>query len=195
MPPFSPQSYGPVVAELLATERLNELGPGEPNRGARAKLKALSAESLVAPQAMRDRMMAEACRAALWLYHDFPDESHSISQQIDTVEGSYWHGILHRREPDYANAKYWFRRVGRHAIGAELAAAARELAKSAPDDRSAEFLASQNEWDHSRFVDLCQSAAAGRSAAETLCRRIQKLEWELLFDHCYRRACANANEG
>jgi len=196
MPPISPQNYGPAVAELLAPERLNELGPGEPNRGARTKLDALSAETLVAPQTMGDRAMAEACLAALWLYHDFPDESHSISQQLETVEGSYWHGILHRREPDYANAKYWFRRVGRHPIGAELAAAARELAQSAPADRSTEFRAEQDAWDHFRFVDLCQAAAAGgRSAAELLCRKIQQREWELLFDYCYRRACANANEG
>jgi hypothetical protein len=195
MSPFSPQSYGPAVGALLAPERLNELGAGESNRGARANLEALSAESLVAPHAMGDRTMAEACLAALWLYHDFPDESHAISQQIDSVEGSYWHGILHRREPDYANAKYWFRRVGQHPIGAELAVEARELAKSAPADRSAEFLAAQNDWDHFRFVDLCQASSAGRSAAEMLCRRIQQREWELLFDYCYRRACANANEG
>jgi hypothetical protein len=195
MPSFSPHSYGPAVAELLAPERLNELGPGEPNGAARSKLGALSAECLVAPLSLGDRVMAEACLAALWLYHDFPDESHAISQQLETVEGSYWHGILHRREPDYANAKYWFRRVGRHPIGAELAAAARELAKTASADRSADYLASQEDWDHFRFVDLCQAAAGGRSAAELLCRRIQQREWELLFDYCYRRACANANEG
>ena len=53
--------------------------------------------------------MAQACLAGLWLYHDFLDESHSISQEIATSTGSFWHGIMHRREPDPSNAKYWFR--------------------------------------------------------------------------------------
>ncbi|HUY88880.1 MAG TPA: hypothetical protein VMV10_09115 [Pirellulales bacterium] len=192
---FSSQGYGPAVAALLAPERLNELGPGTPNRVAGEPLASLSAESLAAPHAVVDRRMAAACQSALWLYHDFLDESHAISQELDTIEGSYWHGILHRREPDYTNAKYWFRRVGSHPIGPELAAAARALAEAAPADRSAEFLNTQAEWDHFRFVDLCQAATAGRSAAELLCRRIQQREWELLFDYCYRRACADAALG
>lgn len=192
---FSLSGYGPAVTALLGAGRLNELSSGEPNRGAVELLRALSAESLAAPQALVDRQMAAACQSALWLYHDFLDESHAISQQLDTVEGSYWHGIMHRREPDFTNAKYWFRRVGRHPIGAELAAAARELAQAAPADRSAEYLSAQADWDHFRFVDLCQAAAGGRSAAEMLCRRIQMREWELLFDYCYRRACAGAALG
>ena len=195
MSKLPPPSYAPAVASLLAPERLNELGPGEPNLAARPQLQALTAESLVAPHRPGDRQMAAACLAALWLHHDFSDESHSISQEIDSVEGSYWHGILHRREPDYANAKYWFRRVGPHPIGPELAAAARELAKTAPADRSVEFLSAQSDWDHFRFVDLCQSAAAGRSAAAMLCRQVQRREWELLFDYCYRRACADGAPG
>ena len=195
MSAFSSQGYGPAVTALLAAERLNELGPGKPNRGAGERLEALSAESLAAPRAAADGQMAAACQSALWLYHDFLDESHAISQQLETVEGSYWHGIMHRREPDYTNAKYWFRRVGRHPIGLELAAAARELAESAPADRSTEYLSAQDEWDHFRFVDLCEAAANGRPAIEMLCRRIQMREWELLFDYCYRRACAGAALG
>ena len=45
--------------------------------------------------------MAACCLCGLWLLHDFLDESHSLSQEITTDTGSYWHGIMHRREPDY----------------------------------------------------------------------------------------------
>ncbi|HEX7449783.1 MAG TPA: hypothetical protein VF306_19645 [Pirellulales bacterium] len=191
---FVPASYGPAVDALLAPLRLNELGPGRPNQPARAQLAALAPERLVEPRDVRDRSAANACLAGLWLYHDFLDESHSISQELSTIEGSYWHGLMHRREPDYGNAKYWFRRVGRHAIDPLLAAAARALAADCSLDDASRYLASQTTWDHFRFVDLCEAAATGRSAAAGLCRQIQQREWFLLFDHCWRRACGAAKD-
>jgi hypothetical protein len=50
-------------------------------------------------------------QAGLWLYVDDLDRSHHVSQSIETPVGSYWHGIMHRREGDFSNAKYWFRRA------------------------------------------------------------------------------------
>ena len=46
------------------------------------------------PHDVRDAAAAAACRAGLWLYHDFLDESHTISQEIETPEGSYWHALF-----------------------------------------------------------------------------------------------------
>ena len=163
------------------------LGPGAPCRGFRAALEALTVESAFAPSKVVDRNFAQACLAALWLYFDFLDESHKISQDIDTVEGSYWHGILHRREPDFDNAKYWFRRVGRHPMFEPLRAAAAELERTAGASKQAAFLAQPAAWDPLAFVDLCDAASAG-NADELLCRKIQECEWKLLFDYCYRRA-------
>ena len=102
---FDPTSYGPVIAGLLREKRLMPLGPGEPNRPARPELEALSLEKAFSPGRVRDRDMASACLAGLWLYHDYLDESHAVSQSIHTPAGSYWHGQMHRREPDFANPK------------------------------------------------------------------------------------------
>jgi hypothetical protein len=38
--------------------------------------------------------------------------AHSIFQDEDGFFGSYGHGMMHRREGDFWNANYWFRRAG-----------------------------------------------------------------------------------
>src|SRR5262245_18932256 len=121
---FDPKAYGPAVADLLLPRRTCPLGPGQPNRAAQDRLRALTPETLLPGRNVVDSGMAQACLAGLWLYHDFLRESHAISQEIHTPSGSFWHGILHRREGDYDNAKYWFRRVGKHAVFGPLRQAA-----------------------------------------------------------------------
>src|SRR5947208_9436780 len=93
---FDLSAYGPAVAALLAP-RLAELGPGSPNAALRDRLRAFDpVTDLGRPVADAD--MARACHAGLWLYHDFLDESHAVSQEIDTPTGSFWHAVMHRRE-------------------------------------------------------------------------------------------------
>jgi hypothetical protein len=184
---MQPSSYPPRIAELLAEERLNPLDAGTPNEAARPALAALTVRDAFAPQTVRDEDMARACLAGLWLYHDFLDESHRISQEIETPTGSYWHGLMHRREGDFGNSKYWFRRVGERPVFETLRQAAAELAGSQPEP-AARFLATQARWDPFAFVDLCEAAVSGRSGCAELCRRIQQVEWRLLFDYCYHQA-------
>jgi len=187
MPPFDPAEFGPAVAPLLADDRLPELGPGQPNLAAKPLLQALTPESLF-PGGAADPQMARACLAGLWLLHDFLDESHEISQEIETPTGSFWHGMLHRREPDYGNAKYWFRRVGAHPVFDNLQRAAARLASGGPPQ--AAFLTTQVRWDPFAFIDFCESSAAPGAAGHTIARRVQRVEWDLLFFHCFDHARA-----
>jgi hypothetical protein len=182
-----PADYSLAIRTLL-TDRPTALGPGAPDEAQRPLLAALTVESAFAGSQIVDRDAARCCLSALWLWHDFLDESHAISQEIETVDGSYWHAIMHRREPDYGNAKYWFRRVPQHKIYAPLAIAARDRAMRSQLDTAAEFLVKQIAWDAFRFVDLCEAIATGRSRFEALAQEIARLEWQLLFDHCYRAA-------
>jgi hypothetical protein len=179
------------MAGLLQDNRLMPLGPGNVGRignpSYRPQLEALTVETAFAHVRVQDQDMAALCLAGLWLHHAGLDESHAISQRIETTTGSYWHGLMHRREPDFGNAKYWFRRVGRHPIFEDLKTAASGLA-SADSPREAHFLMSQSAWDPFAFVDLCEAAVAGRSSCGLLCQRIQQREWELLFDYSYRHA-------
>jgi hypothetical protein len=186
--------YSRTIATLIS-DRLPVLGPGMPNDTVRRQLAGLTVDDAFDGAPIADESAARCCLVALWLWHDFLDESHAISQEIDTADGSYWHAIMHRRESDYFNAKYWFRRVPQHAIFEPLTVAARELASQHELDAAVEFLATQSNWEAFRFVDLCEAIARGKSRCEQLAREVARAEWQLLFDHCYRAALAGTKPG
>jgi hypothetical protein len=177
-----------MIHEFLANAPLNPLGPGRPNVKLVAQLGDRALEKLFAGQTIGDRSMAQATLAGLYLLADDLNASHEISQSIHTPTGSYWHGIMHRREPDYGNAKYWFHRVGRHPVYEAVAAAARVSLAEFSGIEEANFLAEQGQWDADRFVDLCAKAAKAHGPLEQLCRLIQRRECELLLTHCYDAA-------
>jgi hypothetical protein len=165
--------YGPAVAALLADPRLPALGPGGPVAAVRDALTRFDPLRDLGG-AVTDPDAARACHAGLWLLFDFLDESHTISQDLDTPEGSFWHAVMHRREPDAANSKYWWRRVGPHPVLSALVVKAPALG-----------YAYTNPLD---FVDFCEQVRGTGAPDEELARRVQLLEWQLLFDHCHRLA-------
>ena len=184
MADFDPNQYGPVFAEFLQGDRLCSLDEGFPDGSVRSQLAALSVDSAFAHAAIADPDMACCCVSGIWLLHDFLDESHTISQSITTTSGSYWHGIMHRREGDFSNAKYWFRKVDHHPVYELLAEQVGEIG----EEPSA---IAGGDWDAFGFVDACQSALGSGSAEELACQKIQQLEWELLFDYCYSSAISS----
>lgn len=132
---------------------------------------------------------AQALLAGLLLWHDLLDESHKISQFIEgeghDTNGDYWHAIMHRREPDFGNAKYWFRRVGPHPIHPDLADHARRNLSATPFEQ----IGYNDKWSPTAFVDACQSASRSADEATDLAlRQCQADEILLLLLHTCRSA-------
>ncbi len=189
----SDREPGPSADERQGqdTSVLCPLGPGTPNHAAETHLLELRPESVAGSRTLLDIEMARCCTSAIWLRHHFLDVSHTISQSIASSSGSYLHGLMHRREPDFSNAKYWFRRAGRHPVFGPLAQQAARLAQKYPSVPVMDRLAEGDEWDPFAFVDWCSEVWRSEEDAQArFCRELADVEWQLVFDFCYRRSVA-----
>lgn len=179
---FDPHQYGKAIAALIGPE-IPALDAGRPDRARLPELEAATLDHLFAHTAVRDEEMARACISGLWLYHNFLDRSHTISQSIGSQTGSFWHGIMHRREGDFGNARYWFNRVGCHPAFASLYEQVHALLAEAPP--RLQQLVEEKSWDPYLFIDMCAQADA---ESEPILRRVALCEWQVLFDYSYHHA-------
>ena len=101
---------------------------------------------------------APLAKAGLHLLNDDIHNCHNIAQEHENPDGNYWHAILHRREPDYWNSKYWYKRVGNHPVIQQM----------------------KNEevgWDPFEFVDQCEKFNTAKE------RQLQFKEMKFLLKH------------
>jgi hypothetical protein len=132
---------------------------------------------------------ATALKAGLLCIHDYLDESHQFSQSVQNQgihqAGDYWHHIMHRREPDYSNAKYWSRVVGYHPVLDLLPELVRPLFDSFESQTVAQWkdrLLQNNRWSLNAFVDCCAECECSQDQElSELARRIQWVEMQLLL--------------
>lgn len=127
----------------------------------------------------------DAALSGLFLLLNFWEKSHGISQDIHSREGSYWHGIAHRIEPDASNAGYWFRKIGDHPIFPELHRQAQGIFNQERAISGNVPWQLKGEWNPFLFIDWCDEARAKpNSPEERLTLQMQKAEWQLLFQWC-----------
>jgi hypothetical protein len=127
---------------------------------------------------------ADALLAGLWLWHDGLEESHRISQSIHSSTGSFWHAIMHRREGDFSNSKYWYARTTGHPAFQTLAGRAGPIINQAPAEKMLLKLVSGG-WNPNIFVDLVESASdQPDDPLYATAVSLQQLEWRALWDYC-----------
>jgi len=173
--------------KLIETPDLPDLGPAprttrlplaELNRKVEEFLDAKELSAAIRP----------LVRSAALLWHDYLDESHAISQNIHNANGSFLHAIMHRREPDYANAKYWFNRAGRHPIFPEIARQTERFLDGQQHTKLLSLLVPRGQWDPFAFVDACEATvqrlSSGDINREILCA-LQQLEFDALLSDIF----------
>lgn len=127
-----------------------------------------------------------ATRAGLLQFHDELDASHQCSQSREGEQlADHWHGIMHRREPDDSNSKYWYRRVGHSPIFPELAKRASVILSESSSPEAQKWsgkLNTKSGWDSFAFVDFCSQCRKTNNAELTkLAEKIQYIEMLLLL--------------
>ncbi len=192
-------SYTSAIADVInKLETGNPLPPLVPenawNNELTDKLVDVPLEDLFQGQSLKDDIYAGAIKSGLLLWNDDLNASHDISQELTNNTGSYWHGIMHRREPDYSNAKYWFGKVGTHPIYPALRERAITVAKEAqnPSDalsQIAQAIEAQEHWDPYQFIDWCQAAENDTNTDVThFLQQVQAEEIKLLLAYSYQNA-------
>ena len=88
---LSPAARAILAVNPAAYSRLTPAGDGSTE--AKALLQKCSPDGLVTG-AVRSAEDARAMLCGLWLYHDWLDESHAISQDLHSPTGSFWHVIM-----------------------------------------------------------------------------------------------------
>ena len=175
------RKYSPFIDKLLSrNDVLRSLLPKEPLLWSLTdEYRALSDSELANGREILDPREFGLIRGGILYALDELDEAHRIFQDEPSSAGSYWHGMMHRREGDFDNARYWFRRAGRLAAFADMQAA---VGSGSPN------MSRQETWDPYLVTGLCEQVRFGAEELVSECQKLQRAEFDVLFERMWGKA-------
>ncbi len=175
------RKYSPFIDKLFArTDVLQALLPKEPLLwNLSDEYRALSDSELANGREILNPKEFNFIRGGVLYALDELDDAHRIFQDESNSEGSYWHGMMHRREGDFDNARYWFRRAGRLPAFADMQSAAGSASGN---------MSRQETWDPYLFTGLCEQVRFGAEELVPECQALQRAEFDVLFERIWRKA-------
>ncbi|RKP53932.1 hypothetical protein D7Z26_11090 [Cohnella endophytica] len=128
---------------------------------------------------------ARAWKAALHLWNDSLAAAHRIVEPMNSPTSAALHGIVHRREGDFGNAKIWFRMAGDHPAFHGLqsrAASFLRQQRNPPGPLNKVFgqIVAQGSWNPYLFIEAIaiQTNHIGEEYTRNLLEWLQQLELE-----------------
>ena len=175
--------YSEFIDRTLRAENLlAKLTPSEPlDRGLARSIRDADDAAVAGEAAITSAPHFALVRGGLLYAVDDLAPAHAIFQEASGDLGAYWHGMMHRREGDFDNARYWFRRAGEQPFFAKLHGAAAAVSAD---------MARQSNWDPYLFTGQCEQVRFGAEELLGEMRGLQRAEFDAIFDYCWRRSVA-----
>jgi hypothetical protein len=100
------------------------------------------------------------------------ESAHRIVQEAPGTDGNYLHGMVHRVDADFDNARYWFFRAGVHPASPEI------YRRAAANSQT---ISSRPSWDPSLVTDWLEQSRTEQISEEL--RTVLQIETEVLLEY------------
>ncbi len=164
---YSQMSYPAFITDVLRDARLPRLSASEPPPDQELIRRIKATEEDAIPAVAETKCVF----SLLFLLAGGIEQAHRIVQELSTSDAAYIHGMIHRIDDDFDNARYWFRRARMEPAAAEMyrRAAANSLT-----------MASHSVWDPILLTDLVEASRTDGVTDEL--RAILTIEFEVLLE-------------
>ena len=161
-------SYPAFINDILRDAQLPRISTHEPPPDKRLIQRITAAEDHEIARANGPK--TRCIRSLLYVLVGGMEQAHRIVQELSTSDAAYIHGMIHRIDDDFDNARYWFRRAGMEPAAAEMyrRAAANSLT-----------FASRSIWDPILLTNMLEKSRNAEVTDEL--RTILTVEFEVML--------------